>query len=157
LRAVAQYADWGHPKTPGAKQGIAFSNWSGTATALVAEVTMQNQPVVHRVVVAADPGIAVNPDIVTAQLQGSINYGLSMAMLGKITIKNGQVQQNNFYDYLVLKMDGTPDIEAHIIPSTVAPTGIGEVGVPPIGPAIGNAIFALTGKRVRSLPFVQPS
>jgi isoquinoline 1-oxidoreductase beta subunit len=154
LRAVAQRADWGRPRTPGAKQGIAFANWSGTATALVAEVTMQNgQPLVHRIVIAADPGIAINPDIVTAQLQGSTLYGLSMAMLGRITMKNGRVQQNNFYDYLVLQMKGTPDIETHIIPSSVSPTGIGEVGVPPIAPAIGNAIFALTGKRVRSLPF----
>jgi isoquinoline 1-oxidoreductase beta subunit len=155
LRAVAQYASWGHPRTPGAKQGIAFSNWSGTATALVAEVTMQKgQPVVHRIVIAADPGIVINPDIVTAQLQGSVYYGLSMAMLGNITIKNGQVQQKNFDSYEVLHMANTPDIEAHIIASSVAPTGIGEVGVPPIAPAIGNAIFALTGKRVRTLPFL---
>ena len=156
LRAVAQQASWGHPRTPGAKQGIAFSNWSGTATALVAEVTMQNgQPVVHRVVIAADPGIVVNPNIVAAQLQGSVNYGLSMAMLGNITIKNGQVQQKNFDSYEVLHMAKTPDIETHIIASSADPTGIGEVGVPPIGPAIGNAIFALTGTRVRTLPFLK--
>jgi isoquinoline 1-oxidoreductase beta subunit len=115
------------------------------------------KPVVHRVVIAADPGIAINPDIVLAQLQGAVNYGLSMAMLGNITIKKGTVQQNNFYDYPVLQMDRTPDIEAHIIPSSASPTGIGEVGVPPIAPAIGNAIFALTGKRVRKLPFQQQS
>jgi isoquinoline 1-oxidoreductase subunit beta len=154
LRAVAQRAGWGHPQTPDAKQGIAFSNWSGTATALIAEVTMRGaQPVVHRVVIVADPGIVINPDIVAAQLEGSVNYGLSMAMLGNITMKNGVVQQNNFYDYQVLHMNDTPVIETHVLASTVAPSGIGEVGVPPIGPAIGNAIFALTGKRVRALPF----
>src|SRR4029077_15183909 len=88
LRAVAQHATWGHPRTPGAKQGIAFTNWGGTATALVAEVTMQaGQPVVHRVVIVADPGIVINPDIVAAQLRGAVNYGLSMAMFGNITIK----------------------------------------------------------------------
>ena len=112
-----------------------------------------HQPVVHRVVIVADPGTVINPDIVTAQLEGSVNYGLSMAMLGNITMKNGVVQQNNFYDYEVLHMNDTPVIEAYQIPSPVAPTGIGEVGVPPIGPAIGNAVFALTGKRVRALPF----
>jgi isoquinoline 1-oxidoreductase beta subunit len=155
LRAVAEHASWGHPRTPGAKQGIAFTNWGGTATALVTEVTIQGaRPIVHRVVIVADPGIVLNPDIVAAQLQGGVNYGLSMAMLGKITIKNGAVQQSNFYDYLVLHMADTPDIETYTVASTAAPTGIGEVGVPPIAPAIGNAIFALTGKRIRSLPFL---
>lgn len=154
LQEVAQRAGWGRPQSPGAKQGIAFSNWSGTATALIAEVTMHGaQPVVHRVVIVADPGIAINPDIVAAQLEGSVNYGLSMAMLGDITIKNGVVQQNNFYDYQVLHMNDTPKIETYVLPSTAAPSGIGEVGVPPIAPAIGNAIFALTAKRVRALPF----
>jgi isoquinoline 1-oxidoreductase subunit beta len=158
LRAVAQHAAWGRPRTPGAKQGIAFSNWAGTATALVAEVTMQGgQPIVHRVVIAADPGIVINPNIVEAQMQGSVNYGLSMAMLGNITIKNGVVQQDNFDNYPVLQMKGTPDIETVVVPSSAAPSGIGEVGVPPIAPAIGNAIFALTGKRVRTLPFKQQS
>jgi isoquinoline 1-oxidoreductase subunit beta len=158
LRAVAQYAAWGRPRTPGAKQGIAFCYWSGSATAIVAEVTMQaGQPIVHRVVIAADPGIviAINPNIVEAQLQGSVNYGLSMAMLGNITIKNGVVQQNNFDNYRVLQMNGTPDIETVVVPSSAAPSGVGEVGVPPIAPAIGNAILALTGKRVRTLPFKQ--
>jgi isoquinoline 1-oxidoreductase beta subunit len=154
LRAVAQHAGWGRPQTPGAKQGIAFSNWSGTATALIAEVTMKGAlPVVHRVVIVADPGIVINPDIVAAQLEGSVLYGLSMAMLGNITMKNGLVQQNNFYDYQVLHMEDTPKVETYVLSSPVAPTGIGEVGVPPIAPAIGNAMFALTGKRVRALPF----
>lgn len=154
LRTVARRAGWGYPKTPGAKQGIAFSNWSGTPTALVAEVTMHGAlPVVHRVVIAADPGTIVNPDIVAAQLEGAVNYGLSMAMLGNITLANGRVQQNNFNDYEVLHMSGTPRIETYALASGNAPSGIGEVGVPPIGPAIGNAIFALTGKRVRALPF----
>ena len=95
----------------------------------------------------------INPDIVVQQGQGATNFGLSAALTGKITIKNGRVEQNNFYDYTVLRMADAPSIEIHIIPSSEPPTGIGEAFTPPIAPAVGNAIFRLTGKRVRSLPF----
>ena len=155
LRVAAERADWGRPKTPGAKQGLAFSYWEHTATAGIAEVTMNGgTPIVHRFTIVADPGLVINPDILIAQLEGGVNYGLSMALFGNITIKGGAVQQHNFDSYRVLKMAEAPVIDAHYIPSNEPPTGIGEVGVPPTAPAVGNAVFALTGKRVRSLPFV---
>jgi len=154
LKEVAEKAGWGSPKTPGAKQGLAVVSWNGTYAALVAEVTMvDKQPKVHRAVIVADLGQVVNPDVVSAQLQSGIIYGLSAALTGKITIKNGRVEQHNFYDFTVLRLAGAPAIETYTVPSTAAPTGIGEVGTPPIAPAVANAVFALTGKRVRSLPF----
>jgi isoquinoline 1-oxidoreductase beta subunit len=110
-------------------------------------------PKVHRVVAVVDCGTAVNPDIVVQQAQSAANFGLSAALTGKITIKNGRVEQNNFYDYTVLHMADAPSIEVQVVPSTLPPTGIGEVCTPPIAPAVGNAIFVLTGKRVRELPF----
>jgi isoquinoline 1-oxidoreductase beta subunit len=108
---------------------------------------------VHRVVGAVDCGTVVNPDIIVQQGQSATNFGLSAALTGKITIKNGRVVQNNFYDYTILRMAEAPAIEIHIVPSNEPPTGIGEVFTPPIAPAVGNAMFRLTGKRIRSLPF----
>ncbi|HTJ27557.1 MAG TPA: xanthine dehydrogenase family protein molybdopterin-binding subunit [Candidatus Limnocylindria bacterium] len=154
LRLAAEKAGWGKPQPSGIKQGIAFVYWFGSFGAMVADVSMQgNMPKVHRVVAAMDCGIAVNPDIIAQQVQGGTNYGLSHALTSKITIKNGRVQQSNFFDFTVLRMADAPRIEVHIVPSSETPSGIGELGVPPIAPAVGNAIFALTGKRVRSLPF----
>jgi CO/xanthine dehydrogenase Mo-binding subunit len=154
LRLAAEKAGCGKPQAPGVKQGIAFVYWFGSYAAVVADVSLHNKiPNVHRVVAALDCGVVVNPDIVEQQIQGGINYGLSAALTGKITIKNGRVQQHNFYDFSVLHLADAPRIEVHLVPSTESPTGVGEVGVPPIAPAVGNAIFALTGKRVRSLPF----
>jgi isoquinoline 1-oxidoreductase beta subunit len=95
----------------------------------------------------------VHPDLVAAQLSGAINYGIAMAMTAKITFTDGKVDQNNFYDYTVLRMKDAPRIETVTVKSTAKPSGIGELGTPPIAPAIGNAIFKATGKRVRSLPF----
>jgi isoquinoline 1-oxidoreductase beta subunit len=111
------------------------------------------QPKVHRVVAVVDCGTVVNPDIVVQQAQGATNYGLSAALTGNITIDHGRVVQNNFYDYTVLRMTDAPRIEVHVVPSSETPTGIGEICTPPIAPAVGNAIFALTGKRIRQLPF----
>jgi isoquinoline 1-oxidoreductase beta subunit len=108
---------------------------------------------VHHVVTAVDCGVVVNPDIVVQQAQSATNFGLSAALTGKITIQNGTVQQNNFYDYTVLRMADAPSIEVHVMPSAEDPTGVGEICTPPIAPAVGNAVFALTGKRVRQLPF----
>ncbi len=154
LETVARRANWGTPATPGAKQGIALTFWNGTWAALVAEVTMKDgKPRVHRVVVGAYVGQAVNPDIVAAQLEGAVMYGLSAALYGKITVKKGRVVERNFFDYIVMRMPDAPVVEAFAIPSSAAPTGIGEVGMPPIAPAVGNAVFALTGRRVRDLPF----
>jgi isoquinoline 1-oxidoreductase beta subunit len=110
-------------------------------------------PRVHRAVMAVDCGIVVNPAIVRAQVEGAINYGLAMALTSKITIDRGRVQQSNFYDYTVLRQEDMPKIEVAIVKSNAKPSGIGELGTPPIAPAIANAVFTLTGKRARTLPF----
>jgi CO/xanthine dehydrogenase Mo-binding subunit len=153
LTLAAQKAGWGRKQT-GAAQGLAVIFWNGSYGAIVADVSLQGKmPKVHRVVAAVDCGTVVNPDIVVQQAQGATTFGLSAALSGKITIQNGRVQQNNFYDYTVLHMADAPSIEVHVVSSTATPTGIGEVCTPPIAPAVGNAIFVLPGKRVRTLPF----
>jgi isoquinoline 1-oxidoreductase beta subunit len=153
LRLAAEKAGWGR-KQAGVAQGLAVTFWNGSLAAIVADVSIQGKtPKVHRVVAAVDCGTVVNPDIVVQQAQSATNFGLSAALTGKITIRGGRVEQNNFYDYTVLRMEDAPSIEVHIVPSTLPPTGIGEVCTPPIAPAVGNAIFVLTGKRVRQLPF----
>jgi isoquinoline 1-oxidoreductase beta subunit len=154
LSLAAEKAGWGRKKGPGIAQGLAVTTWAGSFGAIVADVSMEGKmPKVHRVVAVVDCGTVVNPDIVVQQAQGATNYGLSAALTGKISIAKGRVEQNNFYDYTVLHMADAPAIEVHVMPSTELPTGIGEICTPPIAPAVGNAIFALTGKRVRSLPF----
>jgi isoquinoline 1-oxidoreductase beta subunit len=154
LQLAAAKAGWGRAQTAGASQGIALALWGGSLAALVAEVTVRGKDItVHRAVIAADCGLVVHPDIVAAQLEGAVNYGIAMAMTAKITFTDGKVDQSNFYDYTVLRMKDAPKIETHIVKSTEKPTGIGELGTPPIAPAIGNAIFKATGKRVRRLPF----
>jgi isoquinoline 1-oxidoreductase subunit beta len=153
LRLAASKAGWGS-KRPNVGQGLALTFWAGSYAAMVAEISMQDKmPRVHRVIAAVDVGTVVNPDIIIQQSQGATNFGLSAALTGKITIKNGRCEQNNFYDYTVLRMADAPKIEVHVVHSNEPPTGVGELCTPPIAPAVGNAIFALTGKRVRSLPF----
>ena len=155
LRTVAKTASWGSP-SPGTKQGIAFGFWNGTPAATVAEVSMDGSvPRVHRAFVLADIGIAVNPTIVRQQLEGATNYGLSMALASKITIKNGAVQEHNFYDFLVLRMDQAPDVHAEYLESTGSPSGIGEIATILIAPAVANAVFAINGKRARLQPFTE--
>jgi isoquinoline 1-oxidoreductase subunit beta len=105
------------------------------------------------VTIAADVGIVVNPDIVQAQMEGAMIYGLTAALYGKITYSEGQVEQSNFGDYPILRLTETPEVSVHLIASAEAPGGVGEPGTPPIAPAVANAIFALTKKRIRSLPF----
>ena len=107
---------------------------------------------VDRVVCAVDCGIAVNPDNVRAQMEGGIGFGLSAALSGAITLKNGEVEQSNFHDYPILRIHEMPRIEVHIVPSSNDPTGVGEPGVTPIAPAVANAIANATGKRLRTLP-----
>ena len=126
----------------------------GSFVSQVAEVSIDpsGEPRVHRVVCAIDCGTAVNPSTVEAQMESGIVFGLSAALYGAITIKDGRVEQSNFDDYPVLRMDRMPAIEVHIVPSTESPGGVGEPGVPPIAPAVTNAIFAATGKRIRRLP-----
>jgi isoquinoline 1-oxidoreductase beta subunit len=104
------------------------------------------------VVCAVDCGQVVNPSIVKAQMESSIVYGLSATLKGEITIEKGRVVQSNFHEFEVLRMDEMPEIDVHIVKSTEAPGGVGEPGLPPIAPAVANAVFALTGKRIRKLP-----
>jgi isoquinoline 1-oxidoreductase beta subunit len=121
----------------------------------VVEISMENnQPRVHRVVAAVDCGQVVNPSILEQQIQGGIVYGLANALRAKITIEKGRVVQGNFDDYAPLRMDETPTVEVYAVPSQEAPTGIGEPSVPPIAPALCNAIYAATKKRIRALPIL---
>ncbi|HET7619400.1 MAG TPA: xanthine dehydrogenase family protein molybdopterin-binding subunit [Vicinamibacterales bacterium] len=154
LELAATKAGWGTPLPPNRGRGIAISEWEPTTCAEVAEVSVaaDGTVTVHRVVCAVDCGPVVNPDTIEAQMQGGVAFGLSAALYGEITIDNGRVQQSNFTDYPVLRMPGMPVVEVHIVPSTDAIGGIGEPSVPPIAPAVCNAIFAATGHRVRRLP-----
>jgi isoquinoline 1-oxidoreductase beta subunit len=110
---------------------------------------------VHRVVAAVDCGLVINPDGVQQQIESAIVYGLSAALHGSITLENGQVLQSNFHDYAPVRYSEMPQVEVHIVESSEPPTGIGEPGTPPIAPAVANAVFALTGKRLRRMPFDQ--
>jgi isoquinoline 1-oxidoreductase subunit beta len=154
LELAATKAAWGTPLPAGRARGIACHASFGSYVAEVAEVSVEKGKVrVHRVTCAVDCGVVVNPDTVEAQLEGAVVYGLSAALRGEITVKDGAVVQGNFDDYEPLRMSEMPAVSAHIVPSTEPPGGIGEPGLPPLAPAVGNAIFALTGKRLRRLPF----
>ena len=107
---------------------------------------------VDRVVCAVDCGLAINPDVIRAQMEGGIGFGLSAALHGAITLKDGRVEQSNFHDYVPLRINEMPRVEVHIVASSEKPTGVGEPGVPPVAPAVANAIAAATGKRLRKLP-----
>jgi isoquinoline 1-oxidoreductase beta subunit len=154
LDLAAQKAGWGTPLPRGRARGIAVHESFGSVCAQVAEVSIEKGAVkVHRVVAAFDCGLVVNPMTVEAQVQGAIAFGLSAALHGAITLKDGKVQQSNFHDYPVLRMSEMPKVEVHLVPTTAdKPTGVGEPATPPIAPAVANAIFALTGKRPRTLP-----
>ncbi len=137
----------------GRARGIAVHESFGSFVAQIAEVSLdQGRIRVHRVVCAVDCGIAVNPDGVVAQLESGIAFGLGAALHSAVSFKDGRVQQSNFHDYQVLRIHEMPLIEAHIVPSTERPTGVGEPGTPPIAPAVANAIAALSGQRLRELP-----
>ena len=154
LQAAAKAAGYGKKMPAGQAQGIALCLWGGSYGALVADVSLNGTDVVvHRTVMAVDCGTVINPDIVRMQTQGAVNYGLAMARSAKITLANGRVSQTNFYDYTVLRNADAPPTHVIVMPSTEKPTGIGELGTPPIAPAIANAIFKLNGKRIRKLPF----
>ena len=153
LELAASKAGWGSPLAAGRARGIAVCESFGSMVAEVAEVSLVDGKVkVHRVVCAVDCGMTVNPDIVRRQMESAIIFGLSAALYGKITIKDGRVEQSNFHDYPVVRMNETPQVEVHIVPSGEKPGGVGEPGTPPIAPALCNALFALTGKRIRTLP-----
>lgn len=155
LELAAQKADWGQPLAKGRARGIAVHESFKSYVAHVVEVSVGGDglPKVERVVCAADCGIAINPDVVKAQLEGGMGFGLSAALFASIDLDDGRVVQSNFHDYRVLRIDEMPDIEVHIVPSKENPTGIGEPGVPPIAPAVANAWSKLTGQRVFTLPF----
>ncbi len=152
LNEAASKANWG--KAPAGRfQGVAVVNNIGSYTAQVAEVSVTAGKLkVHRVVCAVDCGHVVNPAIIRQQIESGIVYGLSAALKGAITIDKGAVVQGNFNTYDVMRIDEMPAIEVHILESDNNPGGIGEASVPPIAPAVTNAIFAATGKRIRSLP-----
>jgi len=153
LKMAAEKSGWGTP-VAGRSRGIALMEGYDTYMAQVAEVSMQNGvPVVHKVTVVADLGRMVNPDTVEAQIQSSIVFGLSAALYGEITLDKGRVQQTNFNTYPVVRMNEAPAIDITLVPSTEKPGGIGEPATALIGPAVGNALFAATGKRLRRMPF----
>jgi isoquinoline 1-oxidoreductase beta subunit len=153
LELAATNAGWGQPLPAGRARGIGLMEGYGTSMAQVAEVSVTGKTVrVHRVVVAADLGKRVNPNIVRQQLEGSIIFGLSAVLYGEITLKEGRVQQSNFHDYQVVRMPESPVIEMHLVDSDEKPAGIGEPGTALIGPAVANGVFAATGQRLRKLP-----
>ena len=158
LELAARQAGWGAPLAPGKAgekrgRGIALHESFGTFVAQIAEVTVKGKEfTVDRVVCAVDCGIAVNPDNVRSQMEGGIGFGLSAALHGRITLKNGAVEQSNFHDYPVLRITEMPKIDVHIVPSAERPTGVGEPGTPVIAPAVANALAAATGQRLRNLP-----
>ncbi|MBP5989118.1 MAG: xanthine dehydrogenase family protein molybdopterin-binding subunit [Piscinibacter sp.] len=155
LELAAQKAGWGSALPKGQFRGIAVAQSFGSYVAEVAEVSVaaDGTPRVHRVVAAVDCGMTVNPQTIERQIEGAIVYGLSAALYGRIGFKDGRVEQGNFNDYPVLRMNEMPKVEVHIVQSSEKPGGIGEPGTPPIAPAVANAIFAATGKRLRHLPF----
>ena len=158
LDLAAEKAGWGKPLPAGWGRGVAVQESFNTLVAEVAEVSVKPDGnfKVERVVCAVDCGVAVTPDVVKAQMEGGIGFGLSAALYGEITLKDGRTEQSNFYDFRILRMEDMPRVEVHIVASESAPTGVGEPGVPPIAPAVANALFAATGKRIRKLPIGNP-
>jgi len=153
IRLVATRAAWGTSLPRGRARGFAAFPLCGSYAAQVVEISVVSNNVrVHRVVCVVDAGTVVNPDSVAAQVESGIVYGLSAVLMGGITVKSGRPEQSNFHDYRMMRIGDTPSIDVHIVPGTARPTGVGEVSVPQVMPAVTNAIFALTGKRIRSLP-----
>lgn len=156
LELAAAKAGYGKSLPNGHAHGVAVHFSFNTFVAMVAEVSMvDGWPKVHRVTVAVDCGTTINPDTVKAQLEGAVGFGLTTALYSEIEIKDGSVVQSNFHDYPLLRIHEMPAVDVHIVASDASPTGVGEPGVPPVAPALCNAIFRLTGKRVRRLPVRQ--
>jgi isoquinoline 1-oxidoreductase beta subunit len=154
LDLAAEKAGWGAPLPEGRARGIAVHKSFGSYVAQVAEVSVdpKGQVRVHRVVCAVDCGRVVNPTTIEAQMEGAVAMALSAVLHGAITFKAGRVEQGNFHDYPVLRVDEMPQVEVHIVQSEEPPGGIGEPGVPPVAAAVANAVFAATGRRIRRLP-----
>jgi isoquinoline 1-oxidoreductase subunit beta len=155
LDLAAEKAGWGTPLPAGRFRGVAVHESFHTYVAQVAEISLKDDGglKVERVVCAVDCGVAVNPDIIRAQMEGGVGFGLGAILKSEITLDRGRVVQDNFDTYRMLTIDEMPKVEVHIVPSTEPPTGVGEPGVPPIGPAVANAVYAATGKPIRVLPF----
>jgi isoquinoline 1-oxidoreductase beta subunit len=153
LKLAAAKAGWGTPLPAGRARGVALHESFGSIVAEVVEVSLlDGKPRVHRVVCAADIGTVVNPGVVAQQMEGAVIFGLSAALYGRIDIDDGVVRQTNFPAYPLVRLADAPRVETHLVPSTRPPGGVGEPGTPPLAPALANALFALTGKRLRSLP-----
>jgi isoquinoline 1-oxidoreductase beta subunit len=159
LNLAAEKAGWDQALPAGRARGIAVHESFNSVVAQVAEVSRRPDglPSVERVVCAVDCGTAINPDVVRAQMEGGIGFGLAAALWSEVTLVQGRVQQRNFNDYRPLRIMDMPVVEVHIVQSGEAPTGVGEPGVPPIAPAVANAFFHLSGQRVRRLPFARLS
>ena len=157
LNLAAERAGWGKPLAPGRARGVALHESFQSYVAEVVEVSLaaNGKPRVERVVVAIDCGVVINPDIVRAQMEGGVGFALSAALYSEIVIEHGRAQQSNFDDYPLLRIDEMPVVEVHIVPSHEPPTGVGEPGVPPLAPAVANALFQLSGQRIRRLPFAR--
>ena len=155
LNLAAEKAGWGGKLPAGRARGVALHESFGSVVAQVAEVSLEaGKPRVHRVVCAIDCGTAVNPNIIAQQMESSVVFALTAALYGKVDIHDGQVRQGNFPSYPMVALAQAPQVETWIVPSTRPPGGVGEPGVPPLAPAVANALYALTGKRHRSLPLV---
>lgn len=157
LDRAAEAADWGKPLARRQGRGIALHQSFGSIVACVMQVEVSETGAIRlrRATMAIDCGIVIHPDTVEAQMQGSLVFALTAALYGQITLVNGQVQQGNFDDYALLSLAETPEVAVHVLPSERPPGGVGEPGVPPVAPALVNAIFAATGKRIRSLPLAR--
>ena len=154
LKIAAEKAGWGTPAPAGHFRGIALMEGYDTFLAEVVELSMKgNMPFVHKVTVAVDAGRLVNPNIATQQIESGVIFGLTAALYGEINVEKGRVVQNNFGQYKMVRMDNAPLIETHWVASTEKPGGLGEPSTSLVAPAMANAIFAATGKRVRQLPF----
>lgn len=154
LQLAADKSQWGKSSTAGLARGIALHESFKSVVAQVAEVQLEDgEPRVRRVVAAVDCGIAINPDNIKAQLEGGIGFGLGAVLHSKITLVDGEPEEANFDGYEVLRINEMPQVDVHIMPSDADPTGVGEPGTPPIGPAVANAVAQATGARVRTLPF----
>jgi isoquinoline 1-oxidoreductase beta subunit len=154
LDLAAEKAGWSSPLPKGRGRGIALQNVFGSYLAQVAEVEVATDGSVrvHRVVCAMDCGTVINPDTVQAQIQSGVIFGVTAALYGEITLKNGRVEQTNFDTYQILRINEAPEIEVHVIKSAEPPGGMGEAGTSGVVPAIANAVFAATGKRLRKMP-----
>ena len=156
LNLVAEKGNWQKPLPKGRYKGVAVNMAFGSYVATIAEVSISNGLVqVHKIDCAIDCGLAVNPDGVKAQMESGIIFGLTMALYGELTLADGKVQQNNFYDYRIARMNESPKINVYIVDSNEKMGGAGECSVPPTAPAIANAIFAATGQRIYQLPIAK--